>query len=355
MIRSRATAVPIKSPRDRSASALWQAYRWRWGRRRLLARAITKRRQLTPVVDRTASIRPGDILAFVCLRNEGARLPYFLEHYRRLGIDHFIAIDNGSNDGSKKLLADNRDVSLWRTNGSYRLARFGLDWTTWLQMKFGHGHWCLTVDADELFVYPYWQTRPLPALCNELSRRHRSSMAALMLDLYPKGALGDARYSPGDDPLDAIPWFDAGNYTIRHQPGQDSLWVQGGARARAFFASAPRRAPTMGKVPLIFWNRRYAYLNSTHAALPPRLNRTYGETGDEMLSGVLLHTKFLSHIVSRSRDERARGEHFANSALYDDYYEALTQNPKLWCSASTRYRGWRHLEGLGLMARGGWI
>jgi hypothetical protein len=30
-------------------------------------------------------------------------------------------------------------------------------------------------------------------------------------------------------------------------------------------------------------------------------------------------------------------------------------DPDLWCSASRRYHGWRQLEALGLMSRGGWV
>lgn len=346
--------IPAPSLRARTLPDHWQAYRWRWTRRKLLARAVRRRRQLAPVADRTRSIEPGMILAFACIRNEARRLPHFLDHYRALGIDHFLVVDNCSDDGSDTPLADQPDVSLWRTEHRYRLSRFGLDWITWLQIRHGHGHWCLTVDADELLIYPYWRTRPLGALCDELARRGRSSMAALMLDLYPEGPL-DAGPQDQSDPIEALPFFDAGNYTIRRQPGQDSLWIQGGPRARRFFAGAPRRAPTLGKVPLIHWNRRYVYLNSTHAALPPRLNRTYTETGGAELSGVLLHTKFLPDIVPRSAEERSRGEHFANSSLYDGYYQELEGAPTLHCARSTRLRGWRHLEALGLLSRGGWI
>ena len=53
----------------------------------------------------TEQIAPGDILAFVTLRNERVRLPYFLEYYRRIGVGHFLIVDNGSDDGSRDLLA----------------------------------------------------------------------------------------------------------------------------------------------------------------------------------------------------------------------------------------------------------
>ena len=69
---------------------------------------------------------PGDILLFATLRNEAPRLPYFLEYYRALGVDHFLIVDNGSDDGSADLLAEADDVSLWTTEKSYRQANFGV-------------------------------------------------------------------------------------------------------------------------------------------------------------------------------------------------------------------------------------
>ena len=330
----------------------WAAYRLRWKRRRLLARAVVRRRQLSAVRDRTDAIRPGDILCFLTVRNEAARLPHFLDHHRALGVNQFLAVDNGSTDDTGPLLAARQDVSLWRTDASYRLSRFGLDWLTWLMMRHGHGHWCLTLDADELLIYPHWQTRPLDALTGWLDDSGTRMMGALMLDLYPEGPLGAAAASHGD-PTHALTHFDAGNYTIQRQEPMGNLWIQGGPRARAFFADDPRRAPTLQKVPLIRWDRRYVYVNSTHAALPRRLNAIYGD--GEALTGILLHTKFQDQVIEKSAEELNRGEHFRHSALYRDYYRKILDGPVLWSERSTRLTSWRQLEALGLMSRGGWV
>jgi hypothetical protein len=75
----------------------------------------------------------------------------------------------------------------------------------------------------------------------------------------------------------------------------------------------------------------------------------------KLTSGVLLHTKFLPEIVERSLEEKLRGEHFADGAQYEAYYDRLVADPVLHCATSTRYTGWRQLEALGLMSRGGWI
>ena len=341
--------------RGERISDLAMAYRLRWKRRRLLWRSFRKRRQLRCVRDKTAQIRPGDILCFSTVRNEALRLPYFLDHHRRLGVQHFLIVENGSDDGTHEYLVRQGDVSLWTTDHSYRLSRFGVDWLTWLQMKYGHGHWCLTLDADECLIYPYHDTRPLPALCEWLEGQKRRSFGALMLDMYPQGRLSEHPYTPGSDPFEALCWFDGGNYGMRRKADLLNLWIQGGPRARMFFASDPRRAPTMGKVPLVKWNRRYAYVSSAHALLPRRLNHVYETSGGELTSGVLLHSKFLNIVVERSAEEKARQEHFANSRLYDRYYDALQDDPDLWSEGSTRLTGWRQLEAMGLMSRGGWI
>ncbi len=330
------------------------AYWLRWKRRRLLLRALRKRRQLRAVTDRTAGIAADAILAFATLRNEAARLPFFLAHYRALGVAHFLFVDNGSDDGTLALLRDQPDVSVWTTQASYKLSRFGMDWLTWLQWRHGHGHWCLTVDADEILVYPHWDTRPLTALTRWLENEGVQSFGALMLDMYPQGPLDAAPYVPGTDPTACLPWFDAGNYMIQRHPVYDNLWIQGGVRARLFFADNPRRAPTLNKVPLVRWNRRFAYVSSTHQILPRRLNRVYGTLGGERLSGVLLHSKFLHMIAEKSREELARRQHFENSDLYTPYHEALMQSPDLWCPHSTKYEGWQQLEDIGLMSKGNW-
>jgi len=337
------------------AGQLWLDYRLRLRRRGLLVRAFRRRRQLACLADRTATICPDDILCFLCLRNEAARLPFLLAHNRRLGVGHFLVVDNASTDATRALLADQPDVSLWQTSASYKAARFGMDWLTWLMARHGHGHWCLTLDADEVLIYPYWQTRPLPALTDWLDRQGQRSFGALTLDMYPMGPVSGSGHVPGDDPVTHLPWFDAGNYQVQVQPRMRNLWVQGGARARAFFADSPRRAPTLNKTPLVRWHWRYAYVNSTHAALPAHLNAVYATDGGEVTSGVLLHTKFLPEIIPRSAEEKARGEHFADGAQYAAYYDRLTADPVLHSPASRRYTGWRQLEALGLMSRGGWI
>lgn len=331
-----------------------QSYRLRLQRKRWRIRALRKQGELVSVQDRTALIQPQDIILFSTIRNEDARLPYFIRYYRDLGVNHFIIVDNDSTDGGPAFLRSQPDISLWQTGASYKRARFGMDWINGLQVRYGHGHWCLVVDPDELLVYPFCDTRPLRALTDWLDASSIKSFGAMLLDMYPKGRIDHTPYVRDTDPIAIASWFDAGNYTISRNKRLGNLWIQGGPRARMFFADRPERAPALNKIPLVKWHRSYAYASSTHSLLPRGLNLVYDEWGGEKASGVLLHTKFLDTFSVKAKEELERKQHFAGSAEYKAYVAQLEQNPDLWCRWSEKYINWRQLEILGLMSKGNW-
>ena len=332
----------------------WQSYNLRIQRKRWRFRAFRKRRELRSVVDRTGQIRPSDLFVFSTQRNERVRLPYFLKYYRDMGVNHFFIVDNDSDDGALEYLQEQEDVSVWHTNRSYKRSRFGVDWLNWLQKKYAHGHWCLTVDPDELFLYPFCDTRPLRALTDWLDASSIKSFSAMLLDMYPKGPIDAEPYRAGQDPLEIASWFDAGNYAITKNKRFGNLWIRGGPRARMFFPDMPAKAPALNKIPLVKWNRRYAYVSSTHMLLPRGLNQVYDEWGGEKASGVLLHTKFLDTFTAKAAEEMTRKQHYSASVEYKAYAATLEKNPDLWCKWSEKYINWRQLEILGLMSKGNW-
>jgi glycosyltransferase involved in cell wall biosynthesis len=330
------------------------SYRLRLQRKRWRIRAFRKRRELEAVANRTGQIAAKDIIAFSTLRNERVRLPYFLKYYRNMGINHFVIVDNGSDDGSLEYLREQPDVSLFQTDHSYKRARFGVDWLNWLQSKYAHGHWCLVVDPDEFLIYPFCDTRPISALTDWLDASSIKSFGAMLLDMYPKGPLDAQPYRTGQNPMEIASWFDSGNYMIAKNHRFGNLWIQGGPRARAFFSDNPERAPALNKIPLVKWDRDYTFVSSTHNLLPRGLNLVYDEWGGEKASGVLLHAKFLDTFAAKSAEELERGQHYAASHEYRAYDAKLKDNPDLWCKWSEKYINWRQLEILGIMSKGNW-
>ena len=330
------------------------AFKLRMERRRLQYRAVRKRHNLTPLQNRTGTIGPKSILAFSTVRNERLRLPYFLDYYRGLGVNHFLFVDNGSDDGTVELLSTQPDVSLWHTDAPYKYSKFGRDWLNWLKFRYGHGRWTLTLDPDEFLIYPFCDTRPLPALCHWLDESGIRSFGTMMLDMYPKGALTDESYAEGQDPFDLAPWFDPGNYTITRNEKYGNLWIQGGPRARAHFADRPAEAPSLNKIPLVKWSRKFAYVSSTHMLLPRGLNLVFDEAGGEKATGCLLHAKFLDTLIEKAVEEEQRNQHFAGGREYAAFRQASRTRDSLWTVWSEQYLGWRQIEAMGLMSKGNW-
>lgn len=333
----------------------WQNYKLRLQRKRWLARAFRKRRELTCLQNRLGTAAPNSVLLFSAVRNEYARLPYFLSYYRKMGVSHFVFVDNDSTDGTTAYLRNQPDTSVWHTSASYRRARFGMDWINWLLTRYGTGHWTLTVDADEFLIFPHCDARPISALTDWLDSSARRSYGALLLDMYPQSPVTETRYTSGQNPLDVAEWFDRGNYYIQRNKKYHNLWISGGPRLRKFFANTPEHAPALNKIPLVKWTRGYAYVSSTHTLLPRGLNTVYDDRGGEQACGALLHFKFLENAMEHARHEAQREEHYARAREYKAYAKHLTDGASLWTPESTRYQGWRQLEDLGLVSSGGWL
>ncbi len=329
-------------------------YGLRLRRKKYRLRAMRKSRELLGVADRTDQIKPSDVLCFVTLRNERIRLKYFLSYYRDRGVSHFFFVDNDSTDGTREYLAEQPDCSVWTTEGSYKRSRFGIDWVNHLLSTYAHGHWSLVVDPDEFLVYPFCDSRPIPALADWLDASSIKSFGAMILDMYPKGAITAQPYRDGQNPFEIACWFDSGNYTIERNWQFANLWIQGGPRARLFFGDKPKRAPALNKIPLVKWQRHYTFTSSTHMLLPRGLNLVYDEWGGEKTSGVLLHAKFLDTFTIKAAEELSRKQHYANSHEYQAYHDGLKDDPNFWCKWSERYINWRQLEILGLMSKGNW-
>lgn len=318
--------------------------------------AIRHGRDLAVVRDRTASIARGDHLVVVVLRNEAPRMPFFLDHYRRIGVRHFLVIDNGSTDALMDVLGEAQDCSIWRTEASYRESNFGVHWQNHLLDRFGKGHWCLVVDPDEILVYPYWTTRSLPELTRHLEEEGRESLFTLLLDMYPEGPVTEAVYQAGEDPHALAPWFDGDGYAQKPNHEMREVWVQGGVRRRLFFRDWPQDSPALNKTPLVRWGDEFAFLSSTHKLWPRRLNVPHPK-GRTAPTGVLLHYKYLHLFQEKVVEEISRGEHYAGSREYQRYGQLLERDALVLHDSrvSVRLSDWRDLVQRGLMHVGSWF
>ena len=61
-----------------------------------------------------------ELLVVAVARNERTLLPHFLDHYRKLGVQHFVLVDNLSDDGTREYLLLQPDVVLYSADTEYR-------------------------------------------------------------------------------------------------------------------------------------------------------------------------------------------------------------------------------------------
>lgn len=309
--------------------------------------------RLKPVIDHTSRIRPGDRLLMTMGRDENPRIPYFLEYYRELGIDHFLFVDNQSETPMEEVLAGQQDVSLWHTDEGYAETRYGVDWMNAILPRHAVGHWTITVDTDEFFVYPFMETRSFSDLIGFLEDLEKPSMFTMMVDMYPEGPISSAHVPAGESPLLHAPYFDkTGCYQVKG--GHEDTYVRGGPRLRAFNAGQFDSAPALNKVPLVKWDSRFAYYLSTHVAYPAFLNHAHRKHHEP--TGALLHFKFVSSFREKIDQAIRLKNHYNGSQEYQKYLDQLkeSENYTLHGPISTRYEGPHSLIEANLMTPGAW-
>ena len=285
------------------------------------------------------------IVCCCCVRNEMLRLPHWLDYYRALGVDRFLFIDNASDDGTRDFLLSQEDVHLFDAPGSYAESRCGVDWINEVLSNHAVGCWVLTVDADELLVYPLCETVSLRTLTEYLDSSGATALRGFMLDMYSNQPVRLTNYCPGTPFIETCTYFDSDTY---HEIGSDGIPVRGGPRHRIFWdgKGRPRPSPVLCKTPLVKWRDGLRYEASTHIINDVWLSE---------VTGALLHFKFFSDFPLVSEREAERGVHWDGAAQYHSYHAGISQAPDLCAfhAGSVRYQDSLQLAGLGLICMPG--
>jgi hypothetical protein len=294
---------------------------------------------------RHLSLPHAEILCCIVLRNELARLPYFLDYYRKKGIGTFLAVDNGSSDGSFEYLLQQPDLYLWQSELSFNRANFGAGWFEPILRMYGRGHWCLIVDADELLYYPECEQKSIADLCRRLDLNKKRAFSAVHLDMYSDVPIRDTYYRPGRPFEEVCPYFDRlvyHEFSDNAGPFRNQRSFFGGVRRRIFGDSFPTY---LSKVPLIKYDQDCILAGGQHWT-----NLPIDEIAYE--SGCLLHFKFFSSFPEYVSQEVTRNEHSSNAVQYREYERVLCQQPSLSMydpAHSVRLEDSRQLVRLGVM------
>jgi tetratricopeptide (TPR) repeat protein len=267
------------------------------------------------------SLRPAEILCCTVLRNELSRLPYFLAYYRKKGIGAFLAVDNGSSDGSLEYLLSQPDVYVWHSELSFNRANFGAGWFEPILRMHGQGHWCVIVDADELLYYPDCERRSIVDLCRALDLKGKRAFSAIHLDMYSDVPIRDTHYTSGQPFEEICPYFDRRFFhrcDDKAGPFHNQQAYHGGVRQRIFGGAGYY----LSKVPLLKYDADRILAGGQHwTDLPVR------QIASE--SGCLLHFKYFSSFCDYVSEEARRKEHYGDAELYQEYERGLRDQPAL--------------------------
>jgi hypothetical protein len=279
--------------------------------------------------------------------NEAPRLPFLLRYYREMGFEHFVILDNKSTDGLQELLAEEPDVSLFFTSGSFKNARFGMDWINYLLSKYCAGKWILHVDADEFLVFPHCDTKGISDLTTYMEQKQQVSLQCLMLDMYSDRKIKDNICGIGEDPAAICPFFDATGYVTFYDPMNETFAIKGGVRGRVYFSDNLWKGPALNKTPLVLWQPRYVFLKCAHELWPVSVNG--GAPAPGVPHGALLHFKFLSDLTEKLATETVRRQHTTEYDAYSRNGSLQDDGPNFMCPNSHKYNGWRSLHAAGLL------
>jgi hypothetical protein len=171
--------------------------------------------QIDLKIIKDGKISPHGMAMFCIVRDEIYFLPFLLEHYRRLGVDHFLFYDDGSNDGSLEFLQAQQDCAIITSSTPFgSIGRGGVRYChvlkAWVPRTVFGDRWVLTVDADEFLLLPE-PFVDLKALCAAIEREGGGSAVAAMVDLYPE-TLNLRNYPYSLNPFAMNRYFDRGPF-----------------------------------------------------------------------------------------------------------------------------------------------
>lgn len=277
------------------------------------------------------------------MRNEAGILGDFLAHWRGLGVDRFVILDNGSDDGTAERLAGEPDVDLHLVRRRF-YPPMKQGWINRAIADYGHGRWYACADADEHLAFDGSGTRSLRDLAALAEARGIRRVRGMLVDMYAAGpVLGPV---PRRGTLaEAFPLFDGGGY-------EETLCKQrisrhGGPRKRRL--ARPGTSPELTKYPL-FHIRDGEVFDNPHHLYP------YPENFASPCLAGILHYKFHEGLAAKIGDALERGQYFDGSAEYRHYAAVLAADPGLGLASpgSRRYRGSRDLVAAGLIEPIAW-
>lgn len=264
------------------------------------------------------SLRRDEAVVLCVVRDGGAYVEEFVDHYLAMGFSHIAFMDNGSFDDTIDIARRHERVTVLQSLASYQTKKLNMKHA--LMRLFGVGAWSLTADIDEFFHYPHMQSVLLAEFLSYLNARRFTSVVAHMLDMVPNGTLGELMKKRISSINGGEWYFDTSNlrkqpYRVRTNIASNpdiELWY-GGVRDSVFNAGDIY----LTKHPLNFGDGRMILFNG----------HEFGNRRVADVSGLLLHYKYVGDVYGHVQRAVAEKSYYNFSKEYKIYLEGFDKRP----------------------------
>ncbi|MBE9635518.1 glycosyltransferase family 2 protein [Salipiger mangrovisoli] len=323
-------------------------------------------------------VDPGKLTIFSTFRNEIAFCPAFFEHYRGIGAEQFLIIDDGSDDGTGAWLEAQPDCCVVRTRRAYgdeieiqlegqgpKRQRAGIFYKIALPHLWFDGAYVTYVDADEFLFLPPG-VGALQEIAARLKAEGAAAAVASVVEFFPASVTGLSGPLPEsfEALLAAYPYFQAEQLVALSPEGAELVGESKTARLferyaitpkverrgwhRLYMPSRVRKAQSFQKAarhktPMVLRSSESRLIDTHNANLPP----------SQTVLLTLAHFVYTSEFAAKIDRAIAWGAHANGAAKYRYYAELLAKmggvENGFLDENSLRYERPEQLVALGLM------
>ncbi|MDE4131508.1 glycosyltransferase family 2 protein [Phaeobacter sp. QD34_3] len=304
---------------------------------------------------RSTFANPDEVTLIALVRDGSYYLEAFFDHYRSLGIRHFVFFDNGSEDDTIERIRQQPGTAIVQSKLPW--GQFENMFRSFAAGRYARDRWCLIVDMDEIFDFEGRQEIGLAGLIRYLQRQGHTAMMAQMLEMFPQRSLSEVAQMPYGEVLHSFDCYDLSVVSSfdYHAPATGLSYFLNQNRPNAADGSAPPRVRFGGirakvfgencclsKHPLVFVGTGVTAGVHPHAA-----------TGVDVapMTALLKHYKFANDPLARDRQsvKTAAIEHGEDQLRLS----VLSKTPdlSLWSETARQGPTIEALQDLGFLSR----
>ena len=255
-----------------------------------------------------------ELLVISVVRNGELYIKSFMDHYRAMGVTHFVFLDNGSTDQTLEMLCAQDGVTVLQTDAPYQ--KYENTMKRYLAERFSAGRWNLCADIDELFDYPFSDRLSLYDFLRYLNDNSYTAVLSQMLDMFSEVPLAELESKPDDLLKEKYIYYDISairkteyRWSIRSNPDIKMHW--GGVRKAVFGTDNG-----LTKSPLVLMDGNVKTFITWHHVKGARVADT---------SCLLMHYPFVSSFCAKVEDAVRTGRY---GMRVTDEYKAYAKGVK---------------------------